>query len=99
MSNIAPAKTNFWITVAALVGGFAIFALILLVAYLPQKPAPVGEGAKTQEERVRLLNEQRANEKTAATSYGWVDQTQGVVRLPLDRAVELTIQEINQKKK
>jgi len=31
----------------------------------------------------------RAIEEKALTTYGWVDKQQGVVRLPIDRAIEL----------
>ena len=99
MSDSAVPAKNSWVTFAAVIGGFAIFALILLVAYLPQKPAPLSEGAKTPEERIAMLTDLRAKEKTAATTYAWVDQAKGVVRLPLDRAVELTVQELNAGKK
>jgi hypothetical protein len=95
MSDATPSKSSLWITFAAAVGGFAIFALILFIAYLPQKPAPLGDGVRTPEERKAALAELRGKEHTAATTYGWVDQPTGVVRLPIERAVELTIQEIN----
>lgn len=95
MSETASSSKTSWMTFAAVIGGFTIFALILLVAYLPQKPAPLPEGSKTPEERLAALAELRAKEKTGATSYGWVDQSKGIVRLPLDRAVELTVQELN----
>lgn len=94
----SPAPKNFWVTLAAIIGGFAIFLLILFIAYLPQKPAPIPEGSKTPAERAATLAELRANEKSASTTYGWVDQAKGVVRLPTDRAVELTIQELNARK-
>ncbi len=83
----------FGATLIAAIGGFAIFGLILLVAYLPNKAAPAGDGVKTPEQRKAALAELRGKEQTAATSYGWVDKDKGVVRLPLDRAIELTIQE------
>lgn len=89
---------NFWVTLAAIIGGFAIFLLILFIAYLPQKPAPLPEGTKTPAERASILADLRAKEKAAATSYGWVDQAAGTVRLPTERAVELTIKELNAKK-
>lgn len=90
----APSKSGFLTTLLAAVGGFAIFVIILVVAYLPTKPAPLPEGALTPEERIAALTELRAKEQAAATTYGWVDQPKGVVRLPLDRAVELTINEL-----
>lgn len=86
------------ITLLAAVGGFAIFVLILVVAYIPRKPEPLPEGSLTPAERSAALAEMRAKEQAAATTYGWVDQSQGVVRLPLDRAVELTIAELKAKR-
>jgi hypothetical protein len=98
MSDNVSSPKNFWVTLAAIIGGFAIFLLILFIAYLPQKPAPLPEGSKTPAERTLLLSDLRAKEKAAVTTYGWVDQPTGVVRLPIDRAVELTINELNAKK-
>jgi len=97
MSN-HPAPKNFWATLAAIIGGFAIFLLILFIAYLPQKPEKIPEGSKTPAERALILADMRAKEKSSATTYGWVDQSKGVVRLPTDRAIELTIRELNAKK-
>lgn len=85
-------------TVLAAVGGFAIFALVVFIAYLPKKPAPLADGVRTPEQRKAALTELRAKEKAAATTYGWVDQSAGVVRIPIDEAVKLTIKEINAKK-
>lgn len=96
-SSASYSQGSFSATLLAAIGGFAIFALILVVAYLPNKAAPAGDGVKTPEERKAALAELRGKEQTAATTYGWVDKDKGVVRLPLERAIELTIQE-NQKK-
>jgi hypothetical protein len=38
------------------------------------------------------LKEFRAREQEALTTYGWVDQNAGVVRIPIDRAKELLLQ-------
>jgi hypothetical protein len=40
-----------------------------------------------------LLAEHRAKEQAAAKSYGWVEQKTGHVRLPIERAIELTVRE------
>lgn len=92
-SSAPESSSSFTATLVAAIGGFAIFALILVVAYLPNKAAPVGDGVKTPEQRKAILAELHGKEQTAATTYGWVDKDKGVVRLPLDRAIELTIQE------
>ena len=87
-------KGSFAATLLAVIGGFAIFVIILLVAYLPNRKAlPQGVGSKPAAEGKALLNELRGKEHTTATTYGWVDKEKGVVRLPIERAVELTIQE------
>ena len=85
-------------TVAAAIGGFAIFALIVFIAYLPKTPAPLADGVRTPEQRKAALAELRAKEKAAATTYGWVDQANGVVRIPIDEAVQITITELKVKK-
>lgn len=91
----APSSSNssFTVTLLAAVGGFAIFLLIMLVAYLPNKAAPAGDGVKTPEQRKAALAELRGKEKTTATTYGWVDKDAGVVRIPISQAKELIIQE------
>jgi hypothetical protein len=95
MSDATPSSSSFWITFAAAIGGFAIFVLILLVAYIPKQAEPLGDGIRTPAQRKAALAELHAKEIKAASTYAWADQSKGVVQLPLDRAVELTIQEIN----
>lgn len=89
----APSNGSFTATLLASIGGLAIFLLILAVAYLPNKTAPAGDGVKTPEQRKALLVELQGKQSTAATTYAWVDKDAGVVRLPLDRAAELFLQE------
>ena len=40
--------------------------------------------------------ELRAQEQETLTTYGWVDQDKGTVRIPVERAAELVIEELNQ---
>ncbi|MFT3780885.1 MAG: hypothetical protein QM790_02645 [Nibricoccus sp.] len=93
MSDASP-KSGFFITAIAVIGGFVIFGLILVVAYLPNRPAAIAQGTKTPEERAAILRELRAKE-VAGNSYGWVDQSKGVVHVPIERAMQLTLEEIN----
>ncbi|MFA5057197.1 MAG: hypothetical protein WC485_03720 [Opitutaceae bacterium] len=95
----------FWVTLLAALGCFVIFLVVLFVAYIPQRrTAPEVDLAKIPPEeqwkytpagRRAHLDEMRAREKAAATSYAWIDRNKGIVQLPLDRAVELTLQELN----
>ncbi len=96
--NAAPSSGAFTATALAVIGGFAIFAIILAVAYLPNKQdLPRGVGSKSREEGKAILKELHGAEQAAATTYAWIDKDKGVVRLPLDRAIELTIQERKKK--
>jgi hypothetical protein len=38
------------------------------------------------------LNNFRASEETALKTYGWIDRTAGVVRIPIDRAMDLVLE-------
>jgi hypothetical protein len=38
------------------------------------------------------IQQLHAQENQALTTYGWVDQKSGVVRIPIDRAMELQLQ-------
>ena len=97
MSDAAP-KSGFFVTAVAVIGGFLIFALILTIAYLPNKPEALPQGTKTPEERAAILRDLRAHEAEIANSYGWIDQSKGIVRVPIDRAVQLTIDDYNRNK-
>ena len=62
------------------------------------KPLPVAEKLK-QPPEPRLqpsppldLREFRANEDAVLKSYGWVDPDKGIVRIPIDKAMELVAQ-------
>lgn len=47
----------------------------------------------TAEGRAQALATLRAREHAEATTYGWADPAARTVRLPLDRAIELTVRE------
>src|SRR6185436_20170837 len=50
----------------------------------PEPPAPRLEIAPS-----RTRTRQRAHEKEILTTYFWVDREQGVVRIPIERAMDL----------
>ena len=73
---------------------FAGFGWLALKIYTPHAyTVDKIEGVKTPVERKALLVEHRTKELEESTTYGWVDQKAGVVRLPIDRAIELTVKE------
>ena len=92
-----PHRTPVFTTVLVLVC-MAVFGWLARKVYAPQARAVDKiEGVRTPADRAALLAEHRAKEHAESTTYGWVDQKAGVVRLPVDRAMELTVQEHAQK--
>ena len=51
----------------------------------------------TPADRKARLLELRDSEAAALANYSWADKEQGIVRLPVARAMELTLQELQQK--
>ncbi len=74
---------------------FAAFAWLAKKAYTPHASAVQAvEGVRTPDDRRKLLDELRKKESTAATKpASWIDQKAGIVQLPIDRAIELTIRD------
>ncbi len=96
-----PPRPVSLVTIVAIFGCFALFLILIRLAYNSKSPAYIPEdevaeklGADQQwnatpEARRTYLMELRSKQEKQATSYGWVDQKNGVVQLPVDRAMEL----------
>jgi hypothetical protein len=91
-------RSSFLVTVSAVLGAVAVFVLIIVIAYKPHRPEALQDGAKTPEDRAKLLQAHISREEKVANEYVWIDQPKGVVQLPLDRAIDLTIKDLNAKK-
>lgn len=57
-------------------------------------PSTLAKQAPPPEPRLQVfapkdMQEFRAEEDATLTSYGWIDRTAGVVRIPIDRAMQL----------
>src|SRR6266581_8936198 len=88
----APLSTWFGIVLL-----FALFGVIVLAVI---GPAPRGSSYEETraKKRVETLKTTRDEATKALTSYGWIDKNKGVARIPIDRAMELTVAELAQKK-
>lgn len=73
----------------------AVLGALLLVGGLvwamKHYTTPPSITAQRAAERAKNLVELRSAEKHDMENFGWVDQTKGIVRLTVDRAVELTV--------
>jgi hypothetical protein len=75
---------------------FALFGIIVLAVIGPSPRSDTYEQkrAKTRAEKLKAVQE----EAKSLTSYGWIDKNKGVARIPIERAMEVTIAELAQKK-
>jgi hypothetical protein len=92
MSDSTSPRPASLISVLAIMCCLALFLLLVYLAYLPNQTGPfVGDGIRTPEERKLKLAVLRAHELKQAQSYAWIDQQGGVVQIPIERAMELTV--------
>jgi hypothetical protein len=91
-------------TILVILAVLGLFLFLVDMTYLRSPvPAPQNQAADnlgkdqawkaTPETRIAYLAELKAKQAKQGASYGWVDQKTGVVQLPIERAVELVIQE------
>ncbi|MBM3851847.1 MAG: hypothetical protein FJ399_01685 [Verrucomicrobia bacterium] len=105
---IAPARPVSIFTIALL---FAVFAAFLAVVRYLYHPVPVTaynaepeslpkdlQWRATAKARREALAELKGKEQQQAAAYAWIDQNAGVVQLPIERAMELTVRQYAEKK-
>ena len=88
----APFST--WLGIVCL---FVLFGLIVLAVIGPSPRTSDYEEtrAKKRMEKLKTLQEEGQKE---LTTYAWVDKNKGVARIPIDRAMEVTVADLAQKK-
>jgi hypothetical protein len=81
-------------------GVMLLFAIFALFVWVVMGAMPRGDNyeKKRAAARVEKLKTVRDEANSALQGYGWVDKAKGTVRLPIDRAMELTVAELAQKK-
>ena len=84
-------------TWAGIVLLFALFGVIVLAVI---GPAPRGSSYEETRAKKRVENLKTTQEEAAKalTTYGWIDKNKGIARVPIERAMELTVAELAQKK-
>ncbi len=90
------------ITIVFLAVLFAAFYFVVRHFYAPTAVAPQNAAAEnlpkdlqwraSAESRRAALSDLRATQTKKENSYAWIDQKAGVVRIPVDRAMELLAQ-------
>ena len=92
-SNVS--RNNYILTVTGVVLSLFLFLAILLLAYLPNQPEPANE--QIVAERKQKLADNQAKQQSMLKGYSWVNQQEGVVRIPIAQAMHLTVQQIQSK--
>jgi hypothetical protein len=54
---------------------------------------PIPPGPRLQPVPPRDMAELRARDRAALTTYGWVDESAGIARIPVDRAIDILADE------
>jgi hypothetical protein len=88
----APFST--WLGIVCL---FVLFGLIVLAVIGPSPRTSDYEEtrAKKRVEKLKTLHEESQKE---LMTYAWVDKNKGVARIPIDRAMEVTVADLAEKK-
>jgi len=83
-----------WLGVVLLFAFFGLLALVIL------KAAPRGSDyeKKRAEARAKKLEEAQKEYLNTLTTYGWVDKNKGVVRIPINEAMQIMLVELPDKK-
>src|SRR3954470_22214481 len=83
-----------WIGVVLLFAFFGLLALVIVRA------SPRGDSYEMKRAKARTEKLEAAQKENAAalTTYGWVDKTKGVARIPIENAMQLTMADLAQKK-
>lgn len=74
-----------------IIGAFLVIAVLVYAMKQYTRPAPLDQARAAERKKAHL--DLSAVSDNALHSYGWQDQAKGIVRLRIDRAMELTLQE------
>ncbi len=83
-------KASLGAWIVGIAGLFLI--LVVLAGLVRQRTAPPAIDEARKELRRRNLVEMRAANQAALETYALLDPTKGIVRLPIERAMQLTLE-------
>ncbi|HWY39975.1 MAG TPA: hypothetical protein VNX27_04190 [Chthoniobacterales bacterium] len=90
----SPAPFSTWLGVVLLMVLFGALAVAII------GPAPRGDTYEQQraQNREKKLKDLRDEDAKALTAYAWIDKNKGSVRIPIERAMQVTVAELANKK-
>lgn len=93
MVDRTPVPFSAWLGVVLL---FIVFGLVVLVL-IGLSPRGDTYEARRAAKRMEALKKLQDEANAELHSYGWVDKDKGVARIPIERAMELTVAELGKK--
>jgi hypothetical protein len=90
----SPAPFSTWLGVVLLL---LVFGAIV-IAVIGLAPRSDTYEQKRATDRAKKFKDLRDEDTKALTSYAWIDKNKGTVRVPIERAMELTVAELANKK-
>jgi len=87
-----PSDRKVLLSALGWIGVIFCFFLVVAAAYLPNRA--VSQEEKNAEIRYEIRNEVRGEQARLVRSYEWINQGEGVVRIPVDRAMKLAVEEL-----
>ncbi|MGH7983596.1 MAG: hypothetical protein ACREFF_10715 [Candidatus Udaeobacter sp.] len=90
----SPAPFSTWLGIVLL---FVLFGVIVLAVVGPSQRGSDYEETRAKK-RIENLKKLREETEKDLTAYAWVDKNKGVARIPISRAMELTVAELAQRK-
>ena len=89
----SPLGRPLTVVLATVAGMLLIFVVLGLMLRISQSAPAIDPGDKAP---YAVLQKLQSDDRRALTAYGWVDRKNGVVRIPIDVAMEKLIAEHEQ---
>lgn len=92
--HIAPLdKVKITLGVVGTLAGVCVILVMIAILAHRAVTAPQIAGVKTPAEREEMLRKARADDRETLSTYGWVDRQKGVVRIPIEEAMQKFVAE------
>lgn len=89
MNTEPPSRTPLWVYAIGIGGTFLIMVLLVGIMFYFTRPAELNQN-RGEERRKNLADLQTAT-RDQAENYAWIDESKGMVRLPVSQAMQLLL--------
>lgn len=72
---------------------FVVVLVIVVMVYFNQRVRALRVERQERADFTSLVSQQKDHANQMMGGYGWVDAQEGIIRIPIDRAIEITAEE------